>query len=121
MLTKNTRDDKCVRDTQDEEVLHQSKLRHQVLHQWPGDKAGKAEAHDGETGRKAAVAREILDQRGHGGNVADAQTNAANDAVEQVQQRQAGKVQGQCGAQKACAKARRTDKTAFARAHFFDA
>ena len=82
--------------------------------------ACKAEAHDGKPGGEAAVVGEPFNQRRYRRDVADAQTNAADKTVKQVQQREAFKMYRQRRAQHARAEEQRAGKAAFARAVFFN-
>ena len=72
----------------DQEVLSDAEGSRDLLHRRPGKQRRKAEAHDGQSRREAAVVREIADERRDRCHVADADAHAAERAVAEVDERQ---------------------------------
>lgn len=112
--------DEHVGAAEDQEVVDEADRRRQVLHDRTGDERRKAEAHDGEARRKAAVIREVLDERRDRRDVADAEADAANDTVEEIQEREALRRDGVSRAEHARAEERHGDQAALLRADLLD-
>ena len=68
------------------DIGRRRKVLHQVRRQRRTDHGTATKTHDGHTGGHAAPVREPLDQRGHGGDIAQPQTNATNHARTQNHQ-----------------------------------
>src|SRR5699024_5804521 len=61
---------------------------HQLVRHRAGDEGAAAEAHDRQAGGQSGAVREPFHQRRHRRDVADAQTDSADDAVAEVDQPQ---------------------------------
>lgn len=70
----------------DEEIFREAVRRSEVLHHRACHEGGEAEAHDGQPGGKAAVPREPFHQRRHRRDVPHAEADAADEAVEEIEQ-----------------------------------
>ncbi len=59
-------------------------MGHEVVGERAADHGAAAEAHDGEAGGEAGAVGEPLDQGGDGRDVAEAEADAADDAVAEI-------------------------------------
>lgn len=112
--------DEHVGAAEDQEVVDEADRRCQVLHDRTGDQCCKAEAHDGEARRKAAVIWEVFDECRDRRDVADTETDAADDAVEEIQERETLCRDGVSRAEHARAEERHGDQAALLRADLLD-
>lgn len=112
--------DEHVDAAEDQEVVDEADGRRQVLHDRARNECGEAKAHDGKPRRKAAMVREVLDERRDRRDVADAEADAADDAVEEIQERQALRRDGVGRAEHARAEERHGDEAALFRANLLD-
>ena len=104
----------------DADMGRRGELRHQPDRERRGDERGAAEAHDGHAGGHAGTVGEPFDQRGDRRDVADAETDAAENSVAEIDDPEIVHIDADGGDEEAEGPAQAGGKHGLARTAFLD-